>query len=230
MFSYYGSKSRIVHLYPAPLHEKIIEPFAGSARYSLKYYDHDVTLVDKYEVIVRVWLWLQKCSVQDILGLPELKKGLDLRDLNISEDERLFLGLCCGIAATVPRNKVSPFAAEQNSRKNRWKRIADQLHKIRHWTIIHGDYQDIKNENATWFIDPPYQYGGSAYKENKVDFKSLGEWCQTRNGQVMVCENMRSDWMPFQPLSEMRGANQKFQTEAIWTNTPRPIIQQQSLF
>jgi site-specific DNA-adenine methylase len=35
MFSYYGSKSKIVKYYPCPAHDKIIEPFAGSARYSL---------------------------------------------------------------------------------------------------------------------------------------------------------------------------------------------------
>ena len=30
MFSYYGSKSKIVGYYPKPEHNKIIEPFAGS--------------------------------------------------------------------------------------------------------------------------------------------------------------------------------------------------------
>jgi site-specific DNA-adenine methylase len=33
MFSYYGSKSKIIDHYPAPKFNKIIEPFAGSARY-----------------------------------------------------------------------------------------------------------------------------------------------------------------------------------------------------
>ena len=30
MFSYYGSKGKIVDYYPPPKHKKIIEPFAGS--------------------------------------------------------------------------------------------------------------------------------------------------------------------------------------------------------
>jgi len=34
MFSYYGSKSKIVDYYPPPKHKRIIEPFAGSARYT----------------------------------------------------------------------------------------------------------------------------------------------------------------------------------------------------
>jgi len=54
MFNYYGSKSKIIHLYPKPIFNKIIEPFAGSARYALKYFDREVLLVDKYEAVVRI--------------------------------------------------------------------------------------------------------------------------------------------------------------------------------
>lgn len=42
MFSYYGSKSKIVNYYPPPKENIIIEPFAGSARYSLKYFDNPI--------------------------------------------------------------------------------------------------------------------------------------------------------------------------------------------
>jgi site-specific DNA-adenine methylase len=75
MWSYYGAKTKIIHLYPPPQYDLIIEPFAGSARYALRYYDHDVILVDKYKTIVDIWKWLQKCSRQDILKLPHLKEG-----------------------------------------------------------------------------------------------------------------------------------------------------------
>jgi site-specific DNA-adenine methylase len=37
MFSYYGTKKRIVNKYPEPKYDKIIEPFCGAAQYSLKY-------------------------------------------------------------------------------------------------------------------------------------------------------------------------------------------------
>jgi hypothetical protein len=117
MFSYYGSKSKLVDYYPRPKHDRIIEPFAGSARYSLKYFDREVTLVDKYEVICRIWKWLQLCSRQDILSLPVLGKGEDIRLLNLSDDEKLFLGMISGVASISPRNKVSYFSAEQNGKK-----------------------------------------------------------------------------------------------------------------
>ena len=69
MFSYYGSKSKIVDYYPPPKHKRIIEPFAGSARYSLKYWQNDVLLVDKYPVIVEVWSYLKNASEADILNV-----------------------------------------------------------------------------------------------------------------------------------------------------------------
>jgi len=78
MWSYYGSKSKVVDLYPTPKFDKIIEPFAGSARYSLKWFDRDILLVDKYDVVVNLWRWLQQCSENDILKLPELERGKSL--------------------------------------------------------------------------------------------------------------------------------------------------------
>lgn len=227
MFSYYGSKSKIVDFYPKPKYGKVIEPFAGSARYSLKHFENDVLLVDKYEVVVKVWKWLQQCSPNDIISLPKLEKGKDLRDYNLSEGELLFLGLCAGISSTSPRFKISGFAGEQNGRKNRFKRIADQLYKIKHWEIRHDSYESIPNTKATWFIDPPYQCGGQGYVENKIEFTELAKWIKEREGFVMVCENTSADWLPFNPMVEMRGANQKFTTEAIWTNYPTVYDNQQ---
>jgi len=95
MFSYYGSKSKIVDYYPPPKHKRIIEPFAGSARYSLKYWQNDVLLVDKYPVIVDVWNYLKNASEQDILKLPILKKGDDVRTFGLTKDEMLLLGFSC---------------------------------------------------------------------------------------------------------------------------------------
>ena len=66
MWGYYGSKSKIVNKYPVPKHDKIIEPFAGTAQYSLKYFDKDILLIEKYDVIVRLWTWLKKCSKKEL--------------------------------------------------------------------------------------------------------------------------------------------------------------------
>ncbi len=219
MFSYYGSKSQIVGHYPTPKEDKIIEPFAGSARYALKYFEKDVLLVDKYDVVIRIWLWLQQCSKQDILGLPHLKKGQDIRDFDLSNEEKLFLGMLAGVASISPRYKISAFASSQNGRNNQLKRIADNLHKIRHWNIKLGSYEDLKNERATWFIDPPYQFGGNGYVYNKIDYVLLKKWCESLNGQIIVCENTKADWMNFKPMSNFHGAMSNT-TESIWSNLP----------
>lgn len=217
MFSYYGSKSKIVQYYPRPLHNKIIEPFAGSARYSLRYWENDVLLIDKYSIIVRTWKWLQKCSENDIRKLPILKLGETLDNFDLSEDEKIFLGFIVQQGTTGLRKTVSSFAVD--GIESQLNNIANQLFKIKHWEIKQASYEDLENQKATWFINPPYQFGGHEYKCNnkQIDFVGLSEWCKNRNGQVIVCENTKADWLPFNPIIDMQGTMFKT-TEAIWTN------------
>jgi site-specific DNA-adenine methylase len=222
LFSYYGSKSKIVHLYPKPLHSRIIEPFAGSARYALHYWEHDVLLVDKYDVVIRIWKWLQQCSPQDILHLPLLRRGMDLRKLSLSDEEKLFLSFLVNVGSKCPTWKVSPFAASQFevSGLRIYQKAAGHLHKIKHWEIKCGDYKDIPNQVSTWFIDPPYMIGGQYYRygSTKIDYEQLGVWCKSRKGQVIVCENDRANWLDFKPVCRNNGANNKGYTESIWSN------------
>jgi 16S rRNA G966 N2-methylase RsmD len=108
------------------------------------------------------------------------------------------------------------------------RKIAKQLHKIRHWKILQGSYSDIDNQSATWFIDPPYMFGGDSYimKARDINFSELAGWCKSRIGQVLVCENTKADWLPFLPMRDMRGS--KFTTtEAIWSNEPHNFMSQQ---
>ena len=227
MFSYYGSKSRIIDRYPPPKYGKIIEPFAGSARYALKYWDREVLIVDKWEDLILVWNWLKECSKKDILSLPKLTKGLDIRILNLSKAEKTFLSFLA--ASGRPSNIVTAFMDHDNSNQNRYKIISEKLHRIRHWEIRHGCYTDLKNDTATWFIDPPYQFGGEHYKESgkNLNFNSLSDWCKSRNGQVIVCENTKANWMDFKPMRKIQGANNTGTTEAIWSNLPTAFDNQQ---
>ena len=61
MFSYYGSKSKIIKKYPEPIYNTIIEPFAGSAGYALEYWNRDVIITDTYEKVYKVWKYSTKC-------------------------------------------------------------------------------------------------------------------------------------------------------------------------
>lgn len=225
MFGYYGSKSKLVHLYPPPAHDKIIEPFAGSARYSLRHYQNDVTLIDKYKLITDIWKWLQQCTEKDILRLPIPQPKDDIRDIKfITEVERNFLGFFIATGQAKPNNIVTKMeGVKPQSIERALIKCSKQLHKIKHWKIINASYEDHENIEATWFIDPPYQYGGEhQYKFNnkQIDFIKLAEWCRTRNGQVIVCENMKADWLPFTPVKSNPGANFTNTMEAMWTNAP----------
>lgn len=230
MFSYYGSKSKIVDYYPAPKYGKIIEPFAGSARYSLKWWDRDITLIDKYPVLIEVWHFLQSCNRRDVLAFLKLDLKYRLSDIvEKGSIEWKFLGFLTQAGQGSPadtRTIMSSFEADL-------VRIANDIHKIKDWKILLGDYKDIENQEATWFIDPPYQFGGEhqyIHSNKKIDFKSLAHWIKSLAGHIIVCENTKADWMPFLPMVDMAGTKYTT-TEAIWTNYPTSYgVKQQSLF
>lgn len=223
MFSYYGSKSKIIDYYPKPKYDKIIEPFAGSARYSLKYFEKDILLVDKYDVIIKIWQFLQKCSPKDILKLPKMNPGETTDSFNFScIEEKWLMGFIVQQGVNAPRKTVSRVFANgkmtENIERDK-KRIADNLYKIKHWKFILGDYKDLENIDCCWYIDPPYQFGGEYYHSkvnNKhLDYIDLSNWCRSRYGQVIVCENDKSNWLPFTPLREMFGQKHRT-TEVMW--------------
>ena len=56
-FCYYGGKWRVAKRYPAPVNDTIIEPFAGAAGYSTRYYNKNVILYDIDPVICGAWVF-----------------------------------------------------------------------------------------------------------------------------------------------------------------------------
>lgn len=230
MFSYYGGKSKIIHHYPEPKFSTIIEPFAGSARYALRFgKDRKVILNDKYEIIYKIWKYLVNTSEEQIRNLPNIKKGDDIRNLNLTEEERYLIGFSVGNGRAQPSHKVTSFGDKTSYPKtdSRWRpnstwtltknRILENLNLIKGWEILNKNYTELDNIEATWFIDPPYKFGGSLYVENKIDYNELTEWCLSRKGQIIVCENSKADWLPFKFLTEMSGQKHRT-TEVIYTN------------
>jgi hypothetical protein len=73
-----------------------------------------------------------------------------------------------------------------------------------------GSYEDAPDVEATWFIDPPYQHANRrGYLCKGIDYARLSDWCRSRRGQVIVCEQEGADWLPFKPLADVathRGA------------------------
>lgn len=220
MWSYYGRKTKVIKMYPESKHNIIIEPFAGTAVYSLHNdnWKKEVHLIEKYDVIVDLWHYLQQASEQDILSLPDINCGesLDVHT-QLCKEERYLLGFAINEGSANPKVTASKKKSFNNWNKNKPK-IASNLHKIRHWDIRCGEYDefdDINNLTATWFIDPPYQYGGQYYRHKFADYEKLAKYCNTRSGQIIVCENTKADWLDFKPLKEMHGQLHTT-TEAIW--------------
>lgn len=219
MFGYYGTKYKIISKYPAPKCSKIIEPFAGAACYSLKYWDREVLLIEKYDVIYKIWKWLQLCSKDDILSLPILKCGESVDDYTFDcEEAKWFVGFNIAAGVSTPRKTCTKWKStlRPNWQINKLKYASENLHKIRHWDIRLGDYVEVDNEIATWFIDPPYQVGGSQYKFHNINYKLLGEWSKERIGQVIVCEHVGADWLSFKVLTSHKGVGAITRVEGIY--------------
>lgn len=214
MWSYYGSKLKIINKYPIPIYDTIIEPFAGAAQYSLKYFDREVILIDKYELIIKLWQWLQRCSTKDILSLPYIELGKSVSEYSFDcEEAKWLVGFIIAAGVSSPRKHASRWRTTLRPHAQEYKKIeiANSLYKIKHWKFICGDYQNIENQTATWFIDPPYQVGGEQYKySNKlIDYQQLSSWCKSRCGEVIVCENANANWMEFLPIQNLQGVRKQ---------------------
>lgn len=92
-FTYYGGKYRIAKRYPQPAHETIIEPFAGSAGYSIRHSAKNVKLFDLNERVCGTWNFLIKAKASEIMTLPELFD--DVRDLKICQEAKWLIGYWC---------------------------------------------------------------------------------------------------------------------------------------
>lgn len=226
-FSFYGGKWRAAPYYPAPQHDRIIEPFAGSAGYALRYPDRKVTLVERDPDIAATWRYLLEVSSAEILALPDIQATQTVDDLPVCPEARILIGWWLNKGASGPGKSLSSWMRAYP--KQAWgqrvrERIAGQLEAIRHWTLIVGEYYFAPNLRATWFIDPPYHIAGKHYRfgSKKLDYAHLGEWCKQRQGQVIVCENVGATWLPFRPWRDIKASEAKHggkvSHEAIWTN------------
>lgn len=228
-FSYYGSKWLLIPHYPPPKYSTIIEPFAGSACYALRHNASKVKLYELDEMVYGVWKYLIGSSPEDIMSLPADIDHID--NLNICQEAKWLIGFWLNKGGTSPMKTPSKWMRLYKNGGN-WSesiktRIASQLSGIKHWEVFNTSYVNIPNEEASWFIDPPYQnYCGRRYRKNKIDYCYLSEWCINRMGQAMVCEQQGADWLPFLEFKSMRATNTttKRSVEVLWTKENPPSI------
>jgi hypothetical protein len=234
-FSFFGSKWRVAPHYPKPVYPTIVEPFAGAAGYSLRYPEHETHLYDADPIICAVWRFLIGVSPEEIRSLPLQFDNVD--EIDAPQEARWLIGFWLNKGTVQPSKSPSKWMRDYQARQpgcTYWsaavaERIASQVPKIRHWTITQDSYMEIPEQGpATWFIDPPYEVAGKAYKFHDIDYANLGAWCRSRSGQVIVCENEGARWLPFQPFRTIKGLEGKRggkrSEEVIWTNGERPTL------
>lgn len=236
-FSYYGSKWRLARYYPPPRYATIVEPFAGSAGYSLLYPDRAVVLVDKDPVVAGLWNYLIRVPASEIMRIPALVRNVDEDLAGWPQEARWLVGFWMNRGSRTPCKTLGKWGRQVQSGRYTglfWRekvrtRVASQVERIRHWRARCGTYRDAPDIEATWYVDPPYQAMGKYYRmgARDIDFADLGAWCRSRRGQVMVCENAGARWLPFRFFRRQWSGNRirgirryssaAHGTEVVWT-------------
>ncbi len=238
LFKWFGSKWQAAPKYPEPKFDRIVEPYAGGAGYSLRYPEHDVLICENDPHLSKLWPWLigeaTESMIRNIpIGIPE---GADIRSLGLSEGQALLLkswqrtnnvGDCWTISPW--GNKPGQWTANTRSR------VAEGVNAIKHWQFETDGMRVMRNAielghvSSTWFIDPMYRYNYQYRQTQGHDYAELGTIAQLLPGRVIVCEAVCPkteavpDWLPFvhfgESVTSRRKATQNHHSkELIWTN------------
>jgi hypothetical protein len=228
-FGYYGGKWRdALKHYPSPKHETIVEPFAGSAGFSLRYFARTVILCEVDPVLAEVWRYLLRVTAKDILSIPDVGPDESVDDLTVNQEAKWLVGFWLNRGTASPRRSPSKWMRDGIRPGSFWgtrvrRTIASQLDAIRHWTVYNVSYSECPTpRTATWFVDPPYQTAGHHYRfgSEQLDYAALADWCRTRPGQVIVCENEGATWLPFRKLADVKTTRaDRRSKEVYWLST-----------
>ena len=229
MFKWFGSKWQASKHYPQPEFPTIHEPFAGGAAYSLRHYDKQVVIAEKNEQLADLWRWLIQATTQDILDIPlDMPVGSDIRNLGLSYGQALLVKHWQRTNNVGNCWLVSPWSGKPGQ----WgltarSRTAEQVHAIRHWKVLDdGESLLASGGEATWFIDPIYQYNYD-YRMARHDYVQLAEKILAVQGQIIACEaacqktGAVPNYLPFEPFrrtitSRRKAGCNNYSTELVY--------------
>jgi site-specific DNA-adenine methylase len=240
MFYFYGGKRRLARFYPAPQYKVIVEPFAGSAAYSVRHVQlvdgaravERVVLVEKDPRVCEVWRRLLDMDPDDLANYPIPDAG------DRTSDFLLMTSACSNRIARTEEMTVTNRMPTVLRRM--FRQIARVLPDVKgRIEIVEGDYTEAPDLEATWFIDPPYhvmgrpQSRGMGYAEgcnsHALDYTELAAWCRQRRGQKIVCEQKGATWLPFEHLRWARDSIGNKSAEVVWLGDAPPETRAASL-
>jgi site-specific DNA-adenine methylase len=208
LFPFYGSKWRDAKRYATPV-GVVVEPFAGSAGYSVYWGVQTAKLFDIDPIIVGVWDYLIKASADDIVRLPDLETGQSVDDFHLPQEAKWLIGFWLNRGSAQPKKTKTAFSSRVERSQLVWslrarERIASQIDGIRGWSVRQMSFESVPDERATWFIDPPYVDKGRYYRFHNINYESLARWSTGRSGNVLVCEQAGATWLPFESLAVIK--------------------------
>ena len=241
MWNYFGSKWNLAPFYGPPRTDLVIEPFAGSACYSLYWNCRNVLLADISPEVCAIWDYLINCSDNDIRELPDTI--IDAEHLHsIPKPAQLLIRRWIWCLPVISDNHVTmsryhDHKYNPSKQLTIWSpkskaRIIGQKPLIADWKVWNKPYWELANFEAHWLVDPPYNNkAGKSYEYNcdGINYTDLGNWCQTRNGTIDVCEKEGADWLPFRELKSSHVSYAGHKRVEVVYREPSYIPQQSEL-
>ena len=232
LFKWFGSKWLSSKTLPAPIHETIFEPYAGSAGYSLRYHDHKVVIFERDPNLLALWAFLIQAKQSDILEIPTgVEVGVDIRTLGLSKGQALLLKHWQRTNNVGDCWTISPWGNLPGQWTSNTKaRVSEEVELVSHWKIAEPSYDDV----GTYFIDPPYLYNYQYRYKDQVDYNQLARIVRRTeaHSQVIVCEAVCQktgrvpDYLPFtffgnRITSRRKEGNNHHSKELIYVGGPR---------
>jgi len=212
LFKWFGSKWLSSKKLPPPEFDTIIEPFAGSAGYSLRYCrERTVLLAETDPHILCLWSWLINDTTEALIReIPiNVKVGTDIRTLGMCRGQELLLKTWQRTNNVGNCWTVSPWGNMPGQwTANTRSRVASEFHVVKDWKIYENGIELLYQQHlpdVTYFVDPPYQFNYQ-YKAKAIDYTKLAQCLRLKHGQVIVCEAVEPKtervptWLPFQPF------------------------------
>lgn len=234
LFKWFGSKWLSARLMPVPERDTVIEPYAGSAGYSLRHASKRVILWEDNPLVRELWHWLTgPATPEAIREIPlGVEPGTDIRTLGLTRGQELLLKHWQRTNNVGDCWTVSPWGNKPGQwTANTRARVAEDIMCVKHWEVRRPEPEDMRW--ATIFYDPPYEYNYRyGFKPDAFDFADLATAAKHwgKNTQVIVCEarcpktGIAPLYLPFRDFGSRITSRRKagcntHSRELIWVST-----------